>query len=537
MAYIDIEGLCYKYPESNKNVLDNINLSVEKGDVLLLLGSSGSGKSTLAKCLCGSIPNFYGGTISGKVSLDNTEIDKIEHKDRAKEITMVFQDPEKQLVMNTVHREIAFGLENVSVPEEQIKRRVWESLQFSNILDLAYTKINTLSGGQKQKVSITSAVAYMPKCIILDEPTSQLDPAAAEEVAALIKKINEELGITLIIIEQRIDRWFDLADKIAVIKEGKISFAGSKEEMYNSNEEYLLRFLPGYLKLFKRLNIDRMPNSFKEARKELKAANIKFTAQQSKNSNNKAVININNLSCGYEGNNVLKDMDLEIKEGEFLGVLGANGAGKSTLLRAITGLLKYSGSIKLYDKEVKKMKLKQVSETIGYVSQNPNDYLYKDTVYEELKFTLDNHEIKDLSFIDETLRALGISELKVRNPRDLSGGEKQRVAIAAMLVLRPKVLLLDEPTRGLDSEVKKLLGTILKDLNKNGTTVILVTHDMEFASQYCNSFCLMFNGELVSKGSKSDIFKDGIYYTTTINKLVRDINSDVFNLSDISQIL
>jgi energy-coupling factor transport system ATP-binding protein len=494
MAYIDIEKLSYKYPEGDKNVLDNINLSIEKGEVLLLLGSSGSGKSTLAKCLCGSIPNFYGGTVAGRIFIDNCELGTIGHKERAKEITMVFQDPEKQLVMNTVHREIAFGLENIAVQEEQIKRRVWESLQFSNILDLAYNKINTLSGGQKQKVSITSAVAYMPKCIILDEPTSQLDPAAAEEVAALIKKINEELGITLIIIEQRIDRWFDMADKIAVMQDGKIAFTGSKEQMYNSNEDYLLRFLPGYLKLFKYLNMNNMPKNFKDARKELKTANLKFNVQQNKVSNSPTIINIHNFNCGYEGINVLKDIELEIKEGEFLGLLGANGAGKSTLLKAVTGLIKYSGSIKLYDKEVKKLKLKQVSEIIGYVSQNPNDYLYKDTVYEELKFTLDNYAVKDLAVIEETLRTLGISELKHRNPRDLSGGERQRVAIAAMLVLRPKVLLLDEPTRGLDSEVKKLLGTTLKDLNENGTTIVLVTH-------------------------------------------VRDNNSDIFNLSDISQIL
>ena len=224
MSYIEIKDLTYYYPKEAKPVLKNINLQLNKGEILFVVGQSGSGKSTLAKCISGAVPNFYGGTIQGSVSIDGQGIIEMEHSKRALEVTMVFQDPESQLIMNKVHREIAFGLENVGIESVEIKRRIWEAMQFSNILDIANREINTLSGGQKQRVAITSAIAYLPNCIILDEPTSQLDPASAEDVIALIKKINDELGITIIIIEQRIDKWFDIADKILVLSNGEIAF-------------------------------------------------------------------------------------------------------------------------------------------------------------------------------------------------------------------------------------------------------------------------------------------------------------------------
>ncbi|MEK6266916.1 MAG: energy-coupling factor ABC transporter ATP-binding protein, partial [Clostridium sp.] len=201
MSYIEMKELTYYYPKESKPVLQNINLKVDRGEILFVVGESGSGKSTLAKCISGAVPNFYGGTIKGSVTIDGNEVTEMEHSKRASEITMVFQDPESQLIMNKVHREIAFGLENVGVESSEMKRRIFEAMQFSNILDIANRDINTLSGGQKQRVAITSAIVYLPNCIILDEPTSQLDPSSAEDVISLIKKINDELGITIIIIE------------------------------------------------------------------------------------------------------------------------------------------------------------------------------------------------------------------------------------------------------------------------------------------------------------------------------------------------
>jgi energy-coupling factor transport system ATP-binding protein len=222
--------------------------------------------------------------------------------------------------------------------------------------------------------------------------------------------------------------------------------------------------------------------------------------------------------------------------------MGANGGGKTTFLKALMGLISYSGSVKILKdsfenlsgqyKEIKKLKIKDIARIIGYVSQNPNDYISKESVYDELKFTLDNYKIKDYSIIDDTLKALDIYKLKNKNPRDLSGGEIQRVAIASILVLKPKILLLDEPTRGLDSKVKTMLGEILQELNKNGTTIILVTHDVDFAAEFCSRFLLMFNGEIVGDGNREQVLGTGIYYTTTINKIFRNSNSNIFTLKD-----
>jgi energy-coupling factor transport system ATP-binding protein len=537
MACIDIKNLSYWYPEEAVEKIKDVSIQVDEGEILFLIGKSGSGKSTLGKIISGAIPNFYGGKLKGTVSINKKLLKDMEYSERAKDITMVFQDPERQLMMNTVHREIAFGLENVGVEDDQIKRRVWESMQFSGITELAHRNINTLSGGQKQKVAIASAIAYLPKCIIFDEPTSQLDPSSAEEVLDLIKKINEELGVTVILIEQRVDRCFDLADKIAFLDEGVIKFHGTKEEFYKFSRNNLEEFLPTYLRLASYINMDCMPKDLKTMRGAL--SNYSFTFVKPNNENSKIskdCITIKNLCQNYDEIRALKNINLNVKEGEFIGVLGANGAGKSTLLRAITGLNKYEGSIKLHGNEVRKLKLNEISKIAAYVSQNPNDYISKDTVYEEIKFTLNNHGINDYSRIDDVLKKLDIYKLKDKNPRDISGGERQRVAIASMLVINSKILLLDEPTRGLDINIKRELGKMLKKLNESGTTIILITHDIEFASDFCNKFILMFNGEIVAEGSREKILTNGIFYTTVINKLFRSYEDGIFTTEQIMEL-
>lgn len=529
MDYIELKNLDYWYAGQEKKSLNNINLQIHKGEILFVVGRSGSGKSTLAKAITGTVPQFYGGKIRGEVLIKNIPLKDMSHRDRAKEITLVFQDPERQLMMNKVHREIAFGLESVGMEESIIERRVWEAMQFSNILDIAERDIGSLSGGEKQRLAITSAIAYLPGCIILDEPTSQLDPSAAEEVITLIKKINEELGTTIIVIEQRIDKWFEIADRMVIMEAGAIIFNGSKEEIYREHYE---SFYPEYFKLAKRLGYKEPPRSFKHMRRLVGSEQITIKPLELRGTKAEtACIKIRNLKVNYGSIQALKNINITIKEGDFLGIIGSNGAGKSTLLKSIMGLSSYEGSINILDKEVKKLKLKEISKIIGYVSQNPNDYITKDTVYEELKFTLDNHSIKDYALIDELMVKLGIEDLRHKNPRDLSGGEKQRVAIASILVTKPRILMLDEPTRGLDYDTKVKLGALLKELNEEGTTIIMVTHDMEFASRLCKNFILMFNGRVAALGDHHQVLDGGIYFTTSLNKLLRDKQDNVFNLS------
>jgi energy-coupling factor transport system ATP-binding protein len=529
MTYIEVRNLDYWYAGDETKSLNNINLQIQSGEILFVVGKSGSGKSTLGKAITGAVPQFYGGKVHGDVLLKGRSLKDISHKDRAKEITMVFQDPERQLMMNKVHREIAFGLENVAVEEGTIGRRVWEAMQFSNISDLAHRDINTLSGGQKQRVAITSAIAYLPGCIILDEPTSQLDPSAAEEVIALVKKINEELGVTIIVIEQRIDKWFEIADRVIIMEEGAAKFSGSKESMYQQGYE---EFLPEYLKLARRMKLKKAPENFRSMRKLIADKDITISSIEYKEKEGaEECIKAKNLSFSYEHIQALKNINLTIKTGDFLGIMGSNGAGKSTLLKCFMGLNRYEGSLKLFDKEVKKLKLKDTSSCIGYVSQNPNDYISQDTVYDELRFTLENHDITDYSFIDEVLGKLDIMHLKHKNPRELSGGEKQRVAIASILVTKPKILMLDEPTRGIDYNTKLKLGELLRSLNDSGTTIIIVTHDMEFAAKFCSKFLLIFNGRIAAQGDHKSVMSEGIYFTTSLNKLFRDKAANMFNVN------
>ncbi|MBP1744756.1 MAG: cbiO1 [Firmicutes bacterium] len=534
-SYISIEGLSYRYPAEKENVLEDISIGIESGEVVFICGDSGSGKTTLGKCMTGAVPGFYGGTMKGSLSVNGIEISRMEHRRRASEITMVFQDPERQLMMSRVHREIAFGLENVGVDPAQIKRRVWESMQFCNILDLWDREIKTLSGGQKQKAAVAAAIAYLPKCIIFDEPTSQLDPLAAEEIIALIAKINRELGITAVIIEQRIERCFEISDRILLMENGRVGFYGSRQQFYSLGENGRSRYLPIHLRLAKHAGAVEMPSSVKETRRLMAskakglAPSVEVAAHPSREvGKREELLRMKGLGVSFGSREVIKRLDLSVSKGDFTGIFGPNGAGKSTLLKAAAGLLKYSGSVRLKGSEVSRYRNSDIGRVIGYVSQNPNDYISKDSVYEELKFTLDNFGCSDCSAIDEVLRELELEAVKDKNPRDLSGGERQRVAIASVLVNRPEILLLDEPTRGLDSKLKQQLGKLLSKLNRSGVTIILVTHDIEFATEFCSRYLLLFSGEIISSGTREEVLKDGIFYTTAANKIFRDIAPGIY---------
>ncbi len=537
MAYIEINNLNFAYPMEREKTLKNVNLHLEKNDFLMITGRSGSGKSTLARAIAGTVPNFYSGSIGGEIKIGGRSLKDMSHRERAEKVTMVFQDPEIQLMMNKVHREVAFGLENIGVEEDIIKRRVYEALQFSGILHLADRDIASLSGGEKQKVAVASALVYMPDCIILDEPTSQLDPSSAEEMLNIVKKINEELGITIIVIEQRVNRWFDTVDSIAVMDNGILElFENKKDFYYNCNKRQFM-FMPDYLKFFKKMGFENMPDNFKDARVKIlnSSLNVKpeneVAADEIQGDKNE-ILSVKKLNCKYGSKQVLKDVGFTVKKGEFIAIMGANGAGKSTLLKTILGLKKYEGTIKIYGKDAAKMDIRLIARHIGYVSQNPNDYLSKNSVYDEVRFTMDNYGIYDEKVVENILRELEIYDLKDKNPRDLSGGQKQRVAIASVLVLQPDVVFLDEPTRGLESGLKYKLGKLLQNLNKKGTSIVLVTHDTDFASNFCRRYMIMFNGSIVADGDKKKVLGDGIFYTTSMNKLLRDRDNSIFTLKE-----
>lgn len=529
MMFIEIQNLSYKYDNSDK-VLNNVNLSINKGEIILVLGKTGSGKSSLLKTIVGSIPNFYGGEIKGKVIIDNKDINEMTHKERSSKVSIVFQSPETQLIMDKVHREVAFPLENLGVEESSIKRRVFESLQFMNLLPVAYKNVEELSGGEKQKVVISSALAMKTDILLLDEPTSQLDPQSSEELVYFIKKINEELNKTIVIVEQNNQGWFEIADKIIVMNHGKIDFCGTKEQLYLGDFD---EFLPQYLRIAKSINYPRLGGKRQISQWITSKLINNEKNQYLEDENKEKVLTINKLIVKYDDKLVLKDISLNFEEGKIYSILGENGAGKSTLLKSIMNLVDYKGEIKYRNKKLSKLKVSEIARNIGYVSQNPDDYISKSTVYEEVKFTLDNFNMFDDTKIDNVLEKLDLLSLKDKNPRDLSGGEKERLAIASILVMDTDIILLDEPTRGLDLNNRYKLMNILKELAKLNKTIIMITHDMDFASEISDNIILLMQGEIIDSGKYSKVLKEGIYYTSTVHKLTS--NNNIFRLEELKQ--
>ncbi|MDP4091051.1 MAG: ATP-binding cassette domain-containing protein, partial [Bacillota bacterium] len=354
------------------------------------------------------------------------------------------------------------------------------------------------------------------------------------EIFSLLCRINDELGIAIIMIEQRVDWRLHNIDRILFMEKGSIVFNGNIHDFFFTGRE---EYLTPVLKMARYLRLNTFPKSLKDIRRAARDAapkvrgRVEFESDTSQNS----CIELQGIKVSLENNEILKGINLKIKSGEFVSVMGANGAGKTTLIKAICGLYRYEGSIKLGGSEVKKHKLKEIASKIGYVSQNPNDYISKETVYDEIKFTLDNFNITDENRIARVMDKLHLTELKDRNPRDLSGGEKQRTAIASVMVMLPEILILDEPTRGMDLVLKNELGLLLKEMNAEGKTIILVTHDMDFAAEFCTRHVLMFSGKIAAEGTIKEVMGDNLYYTTGINKIFRDINSDVFTLKQLER--
>jgi len=498
-----MENLTYHYPNKATPALSQIDLKINDGEFLVVAGASGSGKSTLARIISRLAPEFYGGKIEGEAR-------------GTRDIGMVFQDPEKQLVMETVEREVAFPLENRGVERNLMRKQVLEVLSLLGIWHLKDKKTYELSGGEKQKVAIAAALAVRNRFLVLDEPVSQLDPMAADEIMHLLKKLNDDLGFTIVLVEQRIEKCLSYADRVVFLDKGKITFAGKPDEYVKWVGNHDCDFLPPVTELFWKLKSDMYPLTVKQGRELLRknydvASEVFETSIPAQGSN---AIELKKVDFAFEnGTKALSSVTLDVVKGETLGIIGANGAGKSTALRIMAGLLKpCKGNV-------------EEEGAVGYLSQEPNDYLFNDTVYEELLFTQKNFQKVDSDFIDEILGDLDIESKRNANPRDLSGGERQRVALASVLAMKPQILLLDEPTRGLNKGYKMRLASYLRNLKKKGKTIVLVTHDMEFVAEVCDRSVIMFDGEIAQDGTTREILSGGLHFTTDINRMFQGMAS------------
>ena len=532
---IKIESLTFRYGDTKKPALQNVNFEVMDGEFILVTGPSGGGKSSLCRCLNGLIPHFYGGDISGKVEIQGLDTMKHSTKELATKIGMVFQDPENQLVARDVEREVAFGLENLAFPRDLIAKRVEESLDTLGISALRYRQVHELSGGEKQKVALASVLALHPNILVLDEPTSELDPKGAEEVLTTVERLNDELGITVILIEHRLDRVIHFVDRMIILHEGKIVADGNPRHVLGEQETTNIGVgTPPVIKLVQALrskgvSIDETPLTVKEGRSMLDRVfqNIRTPLpREGKGLNGESIVKIDKLWHAYSDELVaLKDVSLTIREGEFIAIMGRNASGKTTLVKHINGLLKPTkGNVTINGVNTRQATIAQMARKVGFVFQNPNDHLFADTVEEEIAFTLRHLGFKDeeaVLRIDEMLERLNLIPYRHQYPRSLSGGEKQRVALASVLAAHPKIFILDEPTRGMEYRLKNELMDFLNEYRNRGNTVVLVTHDVETVAEHANRVVLLSEGRVVVDGDKREVLSRALLFSPQINRLVQ----------------
>jgi len=532
---IRIRELNFTYNGADKPALQNIDLTIEDGQFVLITGASGGGKSTLCRCFNGLVPHFYGGKISGKAEVQGLDILEHSPKELATKVGMVFQDPENQLVTADVEREIAFGLENLGYPKNLIARRIEEALDTVGIANLRFARNNELSGGEKQKVAIASVLALHPDVLVLDEPTSELDPQSAEEVLRLLERLNDELGLTVILIEQRLDRVVHLVDRMLVMGGGEIIAGGSPGEVMNGDIGELGIGLPPVIRLMrelksKELSLNGLPLTVKDARLRLQKVlqGAKTASFAEGGVNPEAVLNMDRVWFAYGERAVLKNISLDIDRGGFIAVMGRNASGKTTLVKQLNGLLKPSkGKIRLEGVDTRKSTVAELSRRVGYVFQNPNDHLFADTVEDEIAFSLRNRGTDEnhiASAVEVMLDEFELSQYRKSYPRNLSGGERQRVALASVLVGEPEVIVLDEPTRGMDYVLKKKLINYLDDYRRRGNTVIMVSHDVETIAECAERVVLLSEGRVVVEGSKREVLSKALLFSPQINRLAQALS-------------
>lgn len=520
MEILSCENVAFKYIESTDYAISDCTFSVKKGEKIMLCGASGSGKSTLLRLLKRELSPR--GELSGNITLMGKDRSELSDRESAEKIGFVMQSPDSQTVCDKVSAELAFGLESFGVKSGEIQSRVGEMAAFFGIEPLYDRDISTLSGGQKQLVALCSVMATDPDILLLDEPTAQLDPVAARELLGILDRLNKEMGVTIIIAEHDPEELFDSCDKILYLANGKTEFFGTPALTAKYFVENALEgFLPETAKAFARL-CDDLPLNVRQGRAKLEKLGVTDIPKQAVNDTERAepyALQCKNLWQRYEKNSpdILKGCDLGIRKGECYGLLGSNGGGKSTLLRVICGLCKpYMGTVSLFGKKQKAYKNGSLFRgMLAFLPQEPVTMFVKESVREDLLQSGDKVTVENVS------QRMGIEHLLDRHPWDLSGGEIQKCAFAKILLADPKIIVLDECTKGMDSFAKKALGDILLDLKDEGRTILLVTHDLEFAAQYCDRCGLLFDGKIVAEDNAVEFFSHNRFYTTTAARLTR----------------
>ena len=531
---IEIKDLSYTYRLTEKEVLKDINLEVRRGEVVGIVGPTGAGKTTLCMTINGLIPHsITGGKLEGEVKVLGMNTKEHTLPEIARKVGMVFQDPESQIFGLTVLEDVVFLPENLGLPEEEIERRLKWALNAVRLSGYEERFPYQLSGGEKQRLAIASLLSGLPEILILDEPTSELDPIGKMEVFDVLERLKKEMKITLIIVEHNTEQLSRICDRIIVLDKGQIVLAGNPKEVFSE-----VRFLqkigvrpPQTAELgellknteyFKEYDhpltvedaVQRLLRIFQK-RKQKKAPATLNPSQGQKPGNGEAVIEAENLWYIYESESgerkiALKNINLRIRKGDFVALIGHNGSGKTTLAKNFVGLLRPTkGKVLIYGKDASTMSVKDIARKIGYCFQNPDHQIFSKTVKEEIMFGPKNlgfSEDQIEQIVKKVLKIVGLEGYEDEDPFFLGKGERQKIAVASILAMNPEVLIVDEPTTGMDWKTSISMMRLLKNLNEMGHTIIFITHDMDIVAEYAKRIIVLKEGEILIDGPTREVF-------------------------------
>ena len=544
MAHFEIKDLTFSYPGSAVATLSGVNLSVEKGEYVVLCGASGSGKTTLLRHLKSVLTPY--GRRSGNIFFDGKPLDAVSQLEQAAKIGFVMQDADDQIVTDKVWHELAFGLESVGTDPKTMRLRVAEMASYFGIQSWFHKDVATLSGGQKQLLNLASIMAMQPEVLILDEPTSQLDPIAASDFLNTVRKINLELGTTILITEHRLEDIYHAADRVVVMERGAVAANGDPRTvgaLLRQQESPMLAALPTPVRVFFSADGEgTCPLTVREGRTWLtktfagrKPVVTEPEMEPVMAAGEAPALKAKEVWFRYEKDSpdVLQGMDLTVPKGSIFAIVGGNGAGKSTTLKTIAGICKpYRGSVEIFGKNIKKYKAGELFHgCVGMLPQDPKSLFVRRTVREELEeMNGDGEKIREIAQLCQ------ISHLMDNHPYDLSGGEQQRTALAKVLLTEPRLLLLDEPTKGLDNFFKIRLAEMLCKLKDRGITIVMVSHDVEFCAEYADLVSMFFDGQILTTDTPHRFFGQNSFYTTAANRMSRCVFRNAVTAQDVAEL-
>ncbi len=531
MEILQLKNLSFEYPGSAVKALDGVDVSVRQGEFLLICGASGCGKTTLLRLMKREIAPY--GKKTGEILYKGEPLESLEPSLAASRIGFVAQNPDEQIVTDKVWHELAFGLENLGVESNKIRRRVAETASFFGIHNWYRKNTYELSDGQKQILNLASVMVMQPEILLLDEPTSRLDPIAAGEFIAALQKLNRELGLTVIIVEHRLEELFPVADRVLAMENGRVLLEGAPRSVSEGLKGHPLEAgLPCAVRIFNALSAGgECPMTVREGRDYLEnnfSAACGASVPLKKETKKETVLEAKGVCFKYGKNTaeVVSELDFKAGRGEVVTILGGNGSGKTTTLNILAGLEKpYKGKVKLSGKKLTDFKGSSLySGKLAYLPQNPKSLFIKETVggdFEDVLSTLGAPDPKAEAV--EAAKRFGVEHILNMHPYDLSGGEIQKCAICLLMLSHPQVVLLDEPTKGIDAAGKLMLANLIAELKAEEKTVVAVTHDIEFAALVSDRCAMLFDGRIISEGAPREFFSGNNYYTTAASRISRGL--------------